>query len=60
MVVAEYIGLIYLCCVVCMDSSTFLKYLFLCFGWFATFAAGYVVVFTSVVVFVRPASLFVP
>ena len=51
MVVAEYIGLIYLCCVVCMDSFTFLKYMFLCFGWFAAFAAGYVVVFASVVVF---------
>ena len=60
MVVAEYIGLIYLCYVVCMDSFTFLKYMFLCFGWFTTFAAGYVAVFTSVVVFLRPASLFVP
>ena len=60
MVVAEYISLIYLCCVVCMDSFTFIKYMFLCFSWFAAFTAGYVVVFTSVVVFLRLASLFLP
>ena len=60
MVVAEYICLIYLCCVVCMDSFTFIKYMFLCFSWFVAFTAGYVVVFTSVVVFLRLASLFLP
>ena len=47
-------------CVVCMDSFTFIKYMFLCFSWFVAFTAGYVVVFTSVVVFYGLASLFLP
>ena len=34
-----------LCGVGCMDSFTFVNYMFLCFSWFATFMADYIVVF---------------
>ena len=41
----------YFCGVGCMYPFAFVKYMFLCFIWFATFTANYVVVFASVIVF---------
>ena len=41
----------YFCGVGCMYPSAFVKYMFLCLIKFATFTAGYVVIFAPVIVF---------